>query len=167
MLPQEWERKQKDPVEAYETMIRVAQEAERLGLSSVWLFDHFDSASVPSSAEKMFFECWSSIAAVARETTRIRIGSLVTCNNFRNPALLAKMASTVDVLSHGRLTFGISAGWNEQEYVAYGYEFPQAATRLRQLREALQVIKAMWLEEEAHFEGKYYRVKGAINQPKG
>src|SRR5438309_618650 len=108
MLPQEWERDQVDPVEAYETMTHVAQEAEALGFASVWLFDHFDSSSL-QAANKMFFECWTSTAAVARNTTRIRVGQLVTCNGFRNPALLAKMASTVDVLSHGRLTLGISA----------------------------------------------------------
>jgi F420-dependent oxidoreductase-like protein/mutator protein MutT len=167
MLPQEWKRNQIDPEEAYETMTHVAQEAERLGFDSVWLFDHFDSASASHSADTLFFECWSSIAALARDTTRIRVGQLVTCNSFRNPALLAKMASTIDVLSHGRLTLGISAGWNEQEYLAYGYPFPDAPTRLRHLREALQIIKAMWREEEAHFEGTSYRVQGAINQPKG
>ncbi len=167
MLPQEWERSLIDPIEAYETMIRVAQQAEQLGFASIWLFDHFDSSSVPSSAERMFFECWTSTAAIARETTHIRIGQLVTCNSFRNPSLLAKMASTVDVLSHGRLNFGISAGWNEQEYIAHGYSYPKAAIRLRQLREALQILKAMWQEEEASFEGKYYQIKRAINQPKG
>jgi len=92
MLPQEWERSLIDPIEAYETMIRVAQQAEQLGFASIWLFDHFDSSSVPSSAERMFFECWTSTAAIARETTHIRIGQLVTCNSFRNPSLLAKMA---------------------------------------------------------------------------
>lgn len=167
MLPQEWERGLVDPIEAYETMTRVAQEAEALGFASVWLFDHFDSSSAFQSTRRMFFECWTSTAAVARDTTRIRIGQMVTCNSFRNPALLAKMASTVDVLSHGRLNLGISAGWMEQEYLAYGYPFPDAPTRLRQLREALQIIKAMWVEEETYFEGKYYQVRGAINQPKG
>jgi F420-dependent oxidoreductase-like protein len=166
MLPQEWERDQIDPVEAYETMTRVAQEAEALGFASVWLFDHFDSASL-QSAQRMAFECWTCTAAVARNTTRIRIGQLVTCNSFRHPALLAKMASTVDVLSHGRLTLGMSAGWMEQEYLAYGYPFPDAATRLRQLREALEILKAMWTEEETSFTGKYYQIRGAINQPKG
>jgi alkanesulfonate monooxygenase SsuD/methylene tetrahydromethanopterin reductase-like flavin-dependent oxidoreductase (luciferase family) len=92
---------------------------------------------------------------------------MVTCNGYRNPALLAKMASTVDVLSHGRLNFGIGAGWYEHEYRAYGYDYPDAPDRLRLLREALQVIRAMWTEEEAVFEGKYYQVRGAINQPKG
>jgi F420-dependent oxidoreductase-like protein len=108
-----------------------------------------------------------STAALARDTKNIRIGQMVACNGYRNPALLAKMASTVDVLSHGRLNFGIGAGWYEHEYRAYGFEYPDAPTRLRYLREAVQVILAMWTQEEAVFEGKYYQVRGAINQPKG
>jgi alkanesulfonate monooxygenase SsuD/methylene tetrahydromethanopterin reductase-like flavin-dependent oxidoreductase (luciferase family) len=92
---------------------------------------------------------------------------MVTCNSYRHPALLAKMASTVDVFSRGRLNFGIGAGWDEHEYRAYGYAYPDAPVRLRQLREAVQVLLAMWTQQEAHFEGKYYQVHGAINQPKG
>jgi F420-dependent oxidoreductase-like protein len=167
ILPQEWERDQIDPVEAYETMTRVAQEAEALGFASVWLAEHFHSTTSPQPTKKMLFECWTATAALARDTTRIRIGQMVTCNGFRHPALLAKMASTVDVLSHGRLDLGIGAGWYEPEFLAYGYPFPKASVRLRQLREALQIIKAMWTEEEAYFEGKYYVLRGAINQPKG
>src|SRR2546430_4235160 len=151
-----------DPVEAYETMTRVAQEAEELDYDSIWLFDHFHTVPVPT--QEVTFECWTSTAALARDTKRVRVGQMVTCNNYRNPALLAKMASTVDVLSHGRLIFGIGAGWHEQEYRAYGYEYPDAPERLRQLREAVQVILAMWTQDEAHFEGKYYQVRGAINQ---
>jgi len=113
------------------------------------------------------FECWTSTAALARDTRRVRIGQMVTCNGYRNPALLAKMASTVDVLSHGRLDFGIGAGWYEHEYRAYGYDYPDAPTRLRHLREAVQIIRKMWLDDETVFEGKYYQVRGAINQPKG
>ncbi len=108
-----------------------------------------------------------STAALARDTRTIRIGQMVTCNSYRHPALLAKMASTVDVLSHGRLNFGIVAGWYEHEYRAYGYEYPDAPLRLRQLREAVQVMLALWTQEEAHFEGNFYQVRGAINQPKG
>src|SRR5579864_9507883 len=92
---------------------------------------------------------------------------MVTCNSYRPPALLAKMASTVDALSHGRLDFGIGAGWYEEEYVAYGYPYPGTRERLERLREAVQVILAMWTQEEASFEGTYYAVRGAINQPKG
>ena len=155
----------KDPVEAYETMTRVAQTADEVGFESAWLVDHFHT--IPQPSQEVTFECWTTTAAVARDTKRIRIGQAVTCNGYRNPALLAKMASTVDVLSHGRLNFGIGAGWYEHEYRAYGYDYPEAPERLRHLREAVQVILAMWTQEEAVFEGKYYQVRGAINQPKG
>lgn len=166
-LPQEWDKNEVDPVEAYETMTRVAQEAEALGLDSVWLFEHFHSSSSPQPVQRMIFECWTATAALARDTRRIRLGQLVTCNRFRNPALLAKMASTVDVLSHGRLDLGLGAGWYEAEYKAYGYSFPDTPTRLRQLRKSLQILKAMWTEEEAYVVGKHYQIHGAINQPKG
>ena len=154
-----------DPVEKYEAMTRVAQTAERLGFDSVWLFDHFHTYYKP--VLETTFECWTSTAALARDTSRIRIGQMVTCNGYRNPALMAKMASTVDVLSHGRLDFGIGAGWYEHEYNAYGYTYPATGDRLRMLREALQVIRAMWTEPYASFEGDHYRISGAINEPKG
>ncbi len=133
----------KDPLAAYEAMTRVAQIADEVGFASAWLVDHFHT--VPHPSQEVTFECWTSTAALARDTRRIRIGQMVTCNEYRHPALLAKMASTVDVLSHGRL----------------------GPSRLRHLREAVQVIRAMWTQEEAVFEGKYYQVHGAINQPKG
>lgn len=168
VLPQGWTMDLasiKDPVEAYEAMTGVAQTADEVGFSSLWLVDHFHTIPYPS--QEMTFECWTTTAALARDTKRIRVGQMVTCNGYRNPALLAKMASTVDVLSHGRLNFGIGAGWYEHEYRAYGYDYPDAPARLRLLREAVQVILAMWTQEEAVFEGKYYQVQGAINQPKG
>jgi len=168
MAPQGWRMDLvdfPDPVEAFEAMTRVAQVAENLGFNSVWLYDHFHTIPVPS--QEVTFECWMSTAALARDTKRVRIGQLVTCNGYRNPALLAKMASTVDVMSHGRLDFGVGAGWFEHEYRACGYDYPDAPERLRYLREAIQVILAMWTQEEAVFEGKYYQVCGAINQPKG
>ena len=168
MVPQGWRMDLvdfPDPVEAFEAMTRVAQVAENLGFNSVWLYDHFHTIPVPS--QEVTFECWMSTAALARDTKRVRIGQLVTCNGYRIHALLAKMASTVDVMSHGRLDFGVGAGWFEHEYRAYGYDYPDAPERLRYLREAIQVILAMWTQEEAVFEGKYYQVRGAINQPKG
>lgn len=167
-LPQGWVMDLvdiKDPVEAYETMTGVAQTADEVGFTSAWLVDHFHT--IPQPSQEVTFECWTTTAALARDTKNIRIGQMVSCNGYRNPALLAKMASTVDVLAHGRLNFGIGSGWYEHEYRAYGYEYPDAPTRLRYLREAVQVILAMWAQEEAHFEGKYYQVHGAINQPKG
>src|SRR5229473_1091079 len=168
LVPQGWTMDLahiKDPVEAYETMTRVAQTADEVGFASAWLVDHFHT--IPHPSQEVTFECWMSTAALARDTSNIRIGQMVTCNSYRHPALLAKMASTVDVLSHGRLNFGIGAGWHEHEHRAYGYDFPDAPDRLRRLREAVQVILAMWTQEEAAFEGTYYHVRGAINQPKG
>src|SRR3954464_8309550 len=167
-LPQGWRLDLvsiKDPIEKYESMTRVALEAEKLGFDSVWVYDHFHT--VPTPELETTFECWTSTAALARDTSRIRIGQMVTCNSYRNPALLAKIASTVDVLSHGRLDFGIGAGWYEHEYNAYGYPYPDGPERLRMLGEALQIIHAMWKEDYATFEGQHYQVRGAINEPKG
>jgi F420-dependent oxidoreductase-like protein len=153
-----------DPVEQFETMVRVTRAAERLGFDSVWLFDHFHTYHRP--VLETTFEAWTSTAALARETSRIRVGQMVTCAGYRNPALLAKMASTVDVMSAGRLDFGIGAGWYEHEYLAYGYAFPPVPERLRMLAESLQVIHALWSEPYASFAGEFYRVDGAINEPK-
>jgi F420-dependent oxidoreductase-like protein len=154
----------KDPIEKYETMSRCAREAERSGYDSIWLYDHFHT--VPTPETEAVFECWTAMAALARDTSTVRLGQMVTCNNFRPPALLAKMSSCIDVLSHGRLIVGMGAGWYEHEYDAFGYEFNEVPERLRQLAESVQVLKAMWTQERAHFQGRYYRVAGAINEPK-
>src|SRR5258708_15918433 len=121
-LPQGWTMELasiKDPVEAYEAMTRVAQTADETGFASVWLVDHFHT--IPHPSQEVTFECWTTTAAVARDTKRIRIGQAVTCNGYRNPALLAKMASTVDVLSHGRLNFVIRPGWHHHNNPSYRY----------------------------------------------
>ena len=168
ILPQGYGRELlgiKDPIEAYETMTRMAQVAEESGFEAVWTADHFQTAPVPT--QETFFECWTTTAALARDTKRIRVGQMVTANSYRNPALQAKMASTLDVLSHGRYTFGIGAGYYEPDYRMYGYEYPDPGVRLSQLREAVQVIRALWSSEEATFEGTYYHIHNAINQPKG
>ena len=154
----------RDPVEKYETMSRCALEAERAGFDAVWLYDHFHT--VPTPQLESVFECWTSMAALARDTSTVRLGQMVTCNSYRPPSLLAKMASGIDVISNGRLILGIGAGWYEHEYLAYGYEFPETPERLRMLRESLQIIKAMWTQDEATFEGRFYQVRGAINEPK-
>src|SRR5579859_5391643 len=155
-----------DPIEQYEAMTRAARAADaEAGWDSIWVFDHFHT--VPTPEMETTFECWTITATLARDTSRVKVGQMVTCNGYRNPALLAKIASTVDVASHGRLYLGIGAGWYEHEYRAYGYDYPDAPERLRYLREAVQIILAMWTEDEAVFEGKYYQVHGAINQPKG
>ncbi|GHO90830.1 LLM class F420-dependent oxidoreductase [Reticulibacter mediterranei] len=149
LLPQGWTMdlaRIKNPIQAYETMTTIAQTADELGFASAWLVDHFHTTPYPS--QEITFECWTCTAALARDTRNIRIGQMVTCNSYRHPALLAKMASTVNALSHGRLNFGIGAGWYEHEYRAYGYAYPDAPERLRQLREAVKLIQAIWKEEE-------------------
>jgi F420-dependent oxidoreductase-like protein len=153
-----------DPIEKFETMSRCAVEAEKAGFDAIWVYDHFHTVPVPTF--ESVFECWTSMAALARDTSAIRLGQMVTCNNYRSPSLLAKMASCVDVMSHGRLILGIGAGWYQHEFEAYGYEYPETPERLRMLRESLQVLKAMWTQEEAQFEGRYYHLRGAINEPK-
>ncbi len=152
------------PAQAYQALIEVARTADELGYETVWVADHLHNAM---NTQHMLFECWTTSTALLTSTERIRVGTLVCGNNYRNPALQAKMASTLDVISGGRFTFGTGAGYWESDYVGYGYDFPDASERLRQLDEALQIILAMWTENEPKFDGEYYRIKGAINQPKG
>ncbi len=154
----------KDPAHAYEMMAHTAQTAEACGYETLWLSDHL----MPTTPHQLFgFECWTSTAALARDTKRIRLCQEGTGQGSRNPALLAKMASTVDVLSHGRLTLGIAAGEHEGVFQAFGYETAETSTRLHQLEEAVQIILAMWREETATFSDQHYQVHGAINEPKG
>ena len=121
------------PIEGatFDALARHWQAAERLGYDSVWLDDHFYGVLTPQSDDSL--ECWTLMAALARETSTVRFGTLVVCNNYRHPPLLAKMASSVDHISGGRLEFGLGAGWYEQEYNAYGYDFPPVAVRLAAL----------------------------------
>ncbi len=151
----------------YETIKRVALEADKLGYHSFWLYDHFFGplASNKSTTDPLA-ECWTTLAALAPLTKRIRLGQLVTCNSYRYPSVLAKMSATLDVISNGRLEFGIGAGWFEHEYTAYGYEFPSNSVRIAQLAEAIQIIRRMWTEEKTTFNGKHYTVTNAINYPK-
>jgi len=143
------------------TRIRdVALECERLGYHSVWLDDHLMYGNRP------ILECWSTLAALSAVTTRIRLGTMVTCASFRNPALLAKIAATVDVISGGRLEFGIGAGVQKTEHSAYGFPFLAASARIKRMKEAVEIIKKLWTEEKASYKGKHYRVKEAICEPK-
>jgi F420-dependent oxidoreductase-like protein len=155
-----------DPIEQYEAMTTVARAADKLDVfDSVWVYDHFHT--VPRPSLHTTFEAWTITAALARDTQRVNIGQMVTCNGYRSPALLAKMASTVDVLSHGRLYFGLGAGWYEDEWRAYGYGFPETRARMRAFREACAIIVKMWTEEYPAFAGETYRIDKPINEPKG
>jgi F420-dependent oxidoreductase-like protein len=111
-------------------------------------------------------ECWTTLSALSAVTTRIRLGTMVSCNSFRNPALLAKMAATFDVISNGRLELGIGAGVQRNEHVAYGIPFPKPNVRIYHLKEAVEIIRKMWTEEKASYRGKYYRLNEAACEPK-
>jgi F420-dependent oxidoreductase-like protein len=155
-----------DPIEQYEAMTHVAQVADELEIfDSIWVYDHFHP--VPKPVQATVFESWTITAALARDTRRVNVGQMVTCNGYRNPALLAKMASTVDVLSHGRLYFGLGAGWYEHEWRSYGYGFPETPERMRAFREACQIVYDMWTQESPTFQGEFYHIDQPINQPKG
>ena len=155
-----------DPYEQYEAMTRVARVAEETGAyDSIWVYDHFHT--VPEPTRNTVFEAWTISAGLARDTNKVKIGQMVTCNGYRNPALLAKMASTVDVMSNGRLLFGLGAGWYEHEWRAYGYGFPEVPVRMRMFKEACEIVHRMFTEDDVVFDGEFYRLDRPINEPKG
>jgi F420-dependent oxidoreductase-like protein len=152
---------------AWDRTVAVAQQADRLGFESIWLFDHFHT--VPRPTDEITFESFTTLSALAALTSRVRLGHVVICTAFRNPALTAKMISTMDAISGGRMEIGIGAGWKRDEWLAYGYGFPETRERLARLRDDLGVITAMLAgdkHQHATFEGKYSSVRNAINVPK-
>ena len=149
-----------DSLSAFDRVRSVVLECERLGYHSVWLDDHLMFGKSP------ILECWTTLSALSAITKRIRLGTMVSCNSFRNPSLLAKMAATFDVISGGRLELGIGAGVQRSEHVAYGIPFPKLNARIRRLKEAVEIIRKMWTEEKASYCGKYYRLKEAVCEPK-
>ena len=166
MLPQGWRMDLNgiQPENQWDTILEASSKIEKLKYESIWVYDHFHT--VPSPTQDPTFECWSLMAALSQMTSEVRIGQMCTCNSYRNPAYLTKVASSIDVMSGGRLEFAIGAGWYDQEYKAYGYDYPSAGIRLKMLEEALQIYIAMTTQEKATFEGDHYQIKEAINQPK-
>lgn len=171
-------------VSAYRDMVAVSQKAERCGFDSVWLCDHFltispddyvkdagiadksignDPAEPPASLPLL--ECWTALSALARDTTRLRLGTSVLCNSYRHPSVLAKMAATLDVISEGRLDLGMGAGWFQREFEAYGIPFPPVRDRVSALAESLEVMKAVWTEPNPTFAGQFHSLNGAICDP--
>jgi F420-dependent oxidoreductase-like protein len=147
----------------WKAVMERATRLERLGYHSIWLVDHFWNRGMPQID---VLECTSSMSALAVATERLRIGSLVLCHSFRNPALLGKVLSTIDNISDGRLEIGLGAGWMDEEYRGYGYEFTPTGVRLRQLDEGLQILKLLMTEQQPSFEGRYYKLAEAYNNPK-
>ncbi len=148
----------------WSTMTAVAAKAEAVGFESIWVYDHFHT--VPAPTQEPTYEAWTLMAALAVATDRVRLGQMCTCNSYRPPSYLAKVAASIDAISGGRVEMGIGAGWYEEEYLGYGYEFPRASVRIGQLAEGVEVMRRMWTEDEVHFDGKHYQLRGAICQPK-
>lgn len=148
----------------WQTALEIAELIEDLGYDSIWVYDHFHN--VPRPAHEAVFECWTTIAALSQATSRVRLGQMVGCNSYRQPSVLAKMTSTVDVISGGRLDWGIGAGWYENEYKGYGFDFPAPKDRIGMLREAVEIVKSMWTEPETSYTGKYYELSRAHCDPK-
>ncbi|HXG21303.1 MAG TPA: TIGR03560 family F420-dependent LLM class oxidoreductase [Methylomirabilota bacterium] len=150
-------------VPSLDDLIQLWQDAESWGYDTMWLNDHFMQFGKEDGPA---YDAWTLLAALAERTSRVRLGVLVTDNLFRNPAVLAKMATTVDILSKGRLEMGLGGGWFQREHEAYGIAFPSAKERIQRLEEALQIIKALWMQEETNFNGKYYQLVKAPFVPK-
>jgi F420-dependent oxidoreductase-like protein len=166
-VPQGWKTELAgiEGVEAqWSTVVDVAVEAERLGYDSIWVYDHFHNVPVP--AHETVFECWTTLAALSQRTSRVRLGQMVGCAPYRNPGLLAKITSNIDVMSGGRLDWGIGAGWYEHEFRGYGYDFHAPKDRIAALAETVEIVRSMWTEPDTSYDGKHFQLDGAQCDPK-
>lgn len=166
IVPQGWTGEFKDwqPTDAWSRTRDVARQAEALGFESIWLFDHFHT--VPRPSLEITFEAVTTLAALAAETHRVRLGHVVLCAAYRNPALTTKMISTLDAISAGRMELGLGAGWKRDEWRAYGYGFPPARERLAILKDQLEIARAMMEDDHASYAGEHHSIDGAISEPK-
>jgi F420-dependent oxidoreductase-like protein len=149
----------------FERVAAIAIQAEESGFDTVMVMDHFYQLPALGAPDQPMLEAYTLLGAIAARTSRVRLGTLVTGNTYRNPALLAKIVTTLDVVSGGRALLGIGAGWFEPEHLGYGYAFPSLRERLDRLEEALEIIRAMLRGERPSFEGRYYRTSEALNVP--
>ncbi|MEY3817679.1 MAG: hypothetical protein RIT00_404, partial [Actinomycetota bacterium] len=166
-IPQGWKMELvsiPEPTDKWKKTVEVAQLAEKLGFDSIWVYDHFHN--VPRPAHETVFECWTVMSAISQLTSTIRLGQMVGCNLYREPSLLAKITSTLDVISGGRLDWGIGAGWYENECRGYGYDFPEPKVRIAMLRECVEIVRSMWTQEETTYDGKYYTMLRGNCDPK-
>jgi F420-dependent oxidoreductase-like protein len=166
-IPQGWKMELStipDPVDKWQKAIEVSQLAEELGYDSLWVYDHFHNVPVP--AHETMFECWTTLAAISQRTERIKLGQMVGCAPYRNPGLLAKITSNIDVISGGRLIWGVGAGWYQHEFTGYGYDFPSAADRIRVMRETVEIVTAMWSQPDVSYQGRFFTLDGAQCDPK-
>src|SRR5262245_58368086 len=153
------------PEQQWDTMLGLARHLDAGELfDSIWVYDHFHT--VPQPSDEATHEAWSLMAAYAASTSRVRLGQMCTCMSYRNPAYLARVAATIDVISGGRVEMGIGGGWYEHEWRAFGYGFPSAGDRLGRLREGVQIMRDMWTKGSATLDGKHYQVDGARGGPR-
>jgi len=148
----------------WDKAVEIAVLAENLGYDSIWVYDHFHN--VPRPAHEAVFECWTTMAAISQRTSRVRLGQMVGCNSYRQPSVLAKITSTIDVISGGRLDWGIGAGWYENEYRGYGFDFPKPKDRIGMLRESVEIVRSLWTQPETSYDGEYYKLTRANCDPK-
>jgi F420-dependent oxidoreductase-like protein len=149
----------------FDRVVAQAKAAEAAGFSLVTVMDHLNQIPGVGRQDEPMLEAWAVLAALARETGRVRLGTLVTGVTYRNPALLAKMATTLDVISGGRAVFGLGAAWFEAEHQGFGFDFPPIGERMDRLDEALAIVRAMFAGERATFAGRHYRIDDALNVP--
>lgn len=150
----------------FDRVVQIATTAERAGFDSLWVMDHFYQIGAVGPRTDPMLEAYTLLAAIAARTSRIHLGAMVTGVTYRNPALLAKMITTLDVISKGRAILGIGAAWNEDEHRGYGFDFPPIKERMDRLEEALQICRSMFTKESPSFQGRYYRLDEALNFPR-
>ncbi len=147
----------------FKDIVSAAQLCDSSGYHSVWFYDHVLGQGI---IEIDIYEPWTLMSSLSTVTENVKLGTMVLCNPFRHPPLLAKMAATLDVISNGRLEFAIGAGWYQEEFNAYGYNFSTVKKRVEMLKEAISILKLLWTEESATFKGNYYRIENAHCNPK-
>jgi len=152
----------------YDAVKDMVIQCEALDYYSLWVQDHltWGKGLNGEGGEGNVFEAWTLLSALSAATSKMKLGVMVTCNSFRHPSLMAKIAATLDVISNGRLIFGYGAGWKQDEYEAYGFSFHKASIRIKQMREAIILIHKLWVDERASFQGTYYTVTEAPCNPK-
>lgn len=154
------------PEELFERVVELARAAEAAGFDMVSVMDHFYQIPGVGQETEPMLEAYTTLGALAARTSRVQLGTLVTGVTYRNPALLVKMVTTLDVISGGRAVFGIGAAWHEDEHLGYGFEFPPIGERMDRLEEALRIAKLMFTEERPSFQGRFYRIERALNSPR-
>src|SRR3989442_7735115 len=152
--------------ELFDRVAEIAVTAEQAGFDSIWVMDHFYQIPNVGQRTEPMLESYTLLSGIAARTSRATLGTMVTGVTYRNPAHLAKIVTTLDIISSGRAICGIGAAWNEDEHRGYGYEFPPVGERLSRLEEALQIIRAMFREDTPSFSGRYYRIQQALNVPR-